>query len=522
MAYFLDWNCNTFQAVLGQWNRVEQRAALAAVGISSTVFALLGSFGLCSALGLHYGPMHSLIFCLLVGLSIDDMFVLVHTWQNQPQQPGVPLPERVGRTMRDAGVGITVTSATNIIVFLIGGTTVLPSLRSYSIFTGVGIVFTFFLQLTFFLAWFTIDQRRIESQRDGMCCWKRHPHHQPTNKPGLLKKVAAVVASFLRHKVVKAVILVASFALAGLCSWGVTQIAVELDYTAFLPSDSALFQWFQWDAELFPQEGEEGRVYMSGGLAHRLADIEALLQEFENKPEYIKSIDGWYPGFKEYVNKHFRPDHPLPTHPVEEEEFNKLLTQFLFSPSGSRYQPNFQFSSPLVCGQPAPPILVSSLGFVHPKLTGGPGASHLAAMRWVKDRVAKVPGEAFPMALAYSRWEVDEVVVEELLRNLLLALAMVTLVTLLLLADIRSCIFVLASVLLTIVDTVGLMYFWGLTINITGGTNLVISIGLCVDYSAHIAHTFLTQTGSRDERMVRCSIAVRQYGPKIKIFCLKS
>merc|ERR1711962_323709 len=209
-----------------------------------------------------------------------------------------------------------------------------------------------------------------------------------------------------------------------------------------------LFQWFQWDAELFPQEGEEGRVYMSGGLAHRLAEIDALLQEFENKPEYIKSVDGWYPGFKEYVNKHFRPDHPLPAHPVEEEEFNKLLTQFLFSPSGSRYQPNFQFSSPLVCGQPAPPILVSSLGFVHPKLTGGPGASHLAAMRWVKDRVAKVPDEAFPMALAYSRWEVDEVVVEELLRNLLLALAMVTLVPLLLLADIRSCIFVLAILLL--------------------------------------------------------------------------
>ena len=110
------------------------------------------------------------------------------------------------------------------------------------------------------------------------------------------------------------------------------------------------------------------------------------------------------------------------------------------------------------------------------------------------------------MAQAYSRWEVDEVVVEELLRNLLLALAMVTLATLLLLADIRSCIFVLTTVLLTIVDTVGLMYFWGLTINITGGTNLVISVGLCVDYSAHVAHTFLTQTGGGNDRMVRYNI----------------
>ena len=488
---------------MGRWNRVEQRAALAAVGISSTVLALLGSFGLCSALGLHYGPMHSLIFCLLVGLSIDDMFVLVHTWQNQPSLPDVSLPERVGRTMREAGVGITVTSATNIIVFLIGGTTVLPSLRSYSLFTGVGIVFTFFLQLTFFLACFTIDQRRIESRRDGMCCWKRHHNHQPSDKPGLLKKAASILAAFLSQKAVKASIVVFSFSLVGVCSWGVTQIPVELDYTAFLPSDSALFKWFQWDAELFPREGEEGRVYMAGSLHHRLTDIDSLLEEFENKPEYIKSVDGWYPGFKEYVNKHFLQDRPLPSHRIEEEEFSQLLTQYLFSPSGSRYQPNFQFSSDLVCGQPAPPILVSSLGFVHPKLTGGPGAAHLAAMQWVKEMVAKIPGDAFPMAQAYSRWEVDEVVVEELLRNLLLALAMVTLVTLLLLADIRSCIFVLTTVLLTIVDTVGLMYFWGLTINITGGTNLVISVGLCVDYSAHVAHTFLTQTGIGNDRMVR-------------------
>ena len=294
-----------------------------------------------------------------------------------------------------------------------------------------------------------------------------------------------------------------SFSLVGVCSWGVTQIPVELDYTAFLPSDSDLFKWFQWDAELFPREGEEGRVYMAGSLHHRLTDIDSLLEEFENKAEYIKSVDGWYPGFKEYVNKHFLQDRPLPSHRIEEEEFSQLLTQYLFSPSGSRYQPNFQFSSDLVCGQPAPPILVSSLGFVHPKLTGGPGAAHLAAMQWVKEMVAKIPGDAFPMAQAYSRWEVDEVVVEELLRNLLLALAMVTLVTLLLLADIRSCIFVLTTVLLTIVDTVGLMYFWGLTINITGGTNLVISVGLCVDYSAHVAHTFLTQTGIGNDRMVR-------------------
>ena len=42
---------------------------------------------------------------------------------------------------------------------------ILPSLKSYSIFTAVGILFTYILQATFFVAWLSIDQRRIEARR---------------------------------------------------------------------------------------------------------------------------------------------------------------------------------------------------------------------------------------------------------------------------------------------------------------------------------------------------------------------
>ena len=56
----------------------------------------------------------------------------------------------------------------------------------------------------------------------------------------------------------------------------------------------------------------------------------------------------------------------------------------------------------------------------------------------------------------------DEVLVSELARNLLLALAMVSLTSLVLLADLRATVLVLASVILTLVDVVGLMYYWGI------------------------------------------------------------
>ena len=41
------------------------------------------------------------------------------------------------------------------------------------------------------------------------------------------------------------------------------------------------------------------------------------------------------------------------------------------------------------------------------------------------------------------------------------------------------------------------MYFMGLTINVITCNTLVISIGLCVDFSAHIAHGFISRSGTR-------------------------
>lgn len=44
------------------------------------------------------------------------------------------------------------------------------------------------------------------------------------------------------------------------------------------------------------------------------------------------------------------------------------------------------------------------------------------------------------------------------------------------------------------------MYHWDLTINAVTTVMIVMSIGLSVDYSAHIAHMFMVQKGSRVER----------------------
>lgn len=82
--------------------------------------------GLCSLIGVSYGPVHTSLPFLLMGLGIDDMFVIMACWEElTKEQKKLPVSERIGLMLKHAGVSITVTSVTDILAFIIGASTVI-------------------------------------------------------------------------------------------------------------------------------------------------------------------------------------------------------------------------------------------------------------------------------------------------------------------------------------------------------------------------------------------------------------
>ena len=59
-------------------------------------------------------------------------------------------------------------------------------------------------------------------------------------------------------------------------------------------------------------------------------------------------------------------------------------------------------------------------------------------------------------------------------------------------ADITATLTVAFCVMITDIFLAGLIYFWDLTLNPMVMLNIVISIGTSVDFSAHIAYSYLT------------------------------
>merc|ERR1712241_1491920 len=127
-------------------------------------------------------------------------------------------------------------------------------------------------------------------------------------------------------------------------------------------------------------------------------------------------------------------------------------------------------------------------------------------------RKANFSSKAFPMCKGYASWETDEVISEELYRNVLLAITCVFITTWILLFNFSASLQVLGCVILTLINVGGFIHFWGLTIDTVSCTNIVISIGLCVDYSVHVAHAFLANSGTRDERV---KLALTEIGPAV-------
>ena len=101
-------------------------------------------------------------------------------------------------------------------------------------------------------------------------------------------------------------------------------------------------------------------------------------------------------------------------------------------------------------------------------------------------------------------------ITKELFRNLGIAMACVFVTTLL--ADFFGAIIVLFTVAITLVDLCGYMHSWGLTIDVVSAVNVIIAICLCVDYSVHICHAFLTVSGTRKER---AAAAMVDMGPAV-------
>lgn len=495
------------QFALSRNNWLEVRLTLGSVGLLVVGLAYATSVGWCSIFGISFGPIHSSLPFLLMGLGIDDMFVMNACWNNLPEAAAQKsLPVKIGLMLKHAGVSIVITSFTDIVALLIGAITILPSLKSFCIYAATGVFFIFCYSVTFYVAVLSLDIRRIQDNRNGILfCYK----HKKEIKTSTGKTVFQnLMDKFYKNCVFtipgKAIVILFTFIITGFSVQAIFNLEQRFDPKWFIPEDTYFKQFINTHDYYYPEEGSQAMVFL--GEMNYTKEFVKLYDMTQNlrKETYIYDISCWVEHFHQYVLQNYNKDLIKNGSSVSDDEFNRHLSRFLYSPIGGRFQANFKFSEQFACGDPATHIQASTMLFKLARFSG-PDV-YLPAMNHVRNVVKSTnitsgDGYRSVWSKVFANWVTDEIIAVEVERNIELALLCVMVCTVILITNLQMCLWIFVCVLLTIVNVLGCMQRWGMTVDIVCCIGLELATGLCVDYAAHVGHTFLTLTeGTNSER----------------------
>ena len=152
---------------MGSWSPIHFRSATAGIALLCVGLSYGSSAGLAYLVGGKSGGIHNLLPFMLIGIGVDDMFVISSAIDQT--NPRDSVEDRMKEGMIHAGASITITSFTNAIAFFLGCTSSLEALSSFCFFCGLGVMMLFFASITVFSAFMVWDIRR-QANRKGDCC----------------------------------------------------------------------------------------------------------------------------------------------------------------------------------------------------------------------------------------------------------------------------------------------------------------------------------------------------------------
>merc|ERR1712027_196692 len=117
---------------LYRWtDRVRSQAGLGLGGVLLVALNVGAGLGMASILGISFNAASTQIVPFLaLGLGVDSMFLLIHTYALQTQMD-IPYQDQVGEVLRKAGVSVVTTALCNGAAFLAAALIPIPALRSF-------------------------------------------------------------------------------------------------------------------------------------------------------------------------------------------------------------------------------------------------------------------------------------------------------------------------------------------------------------------------------------------------------
>ncbi|XP_039275354.1 NPC intracellular cholesterol transporter 1 isoform X4 [Nilaparvata lugens] len=513
---------------------------------------------------------------LVLAVGVDNVFILVQSHQREPRMENESHERHIARVLGQIGPSMLLTSASECCCFFIGSLSDMPAVRAFALYAGVALLLDFIFQITCFVSILTLDTlRQAENKLDVLCCLQASSKIKPERGDGFLYKLfKSVYVPTLMNKKVRACVVVAFFGWLCVSVAALPHIEIGLDQELALSRESFVNKYFKFlnkflsigppvyfviteglnlsdyrvqnlicggqycnpdslTAQLYiasksPQQTFIGRP-PSSWLDDYIdwASIDSCCMEFDSNRTFCPSLrsadNDCLPCNKTYLSGNMqRPD---------DRTFSSYISYFLQdNPSEECTKGGHAAYSQAVNYMKENDITkVGANYFMSFHTILKSSAEYYGSMRKAREISKQLTDmintniksfgynstiEVFPYSIFYVFYEQYLTMWEDTIRSIGISLLSVFLVTLLLMGiDLWSSAIVLITISMIVIDIGGLMYFWNISLNAVSLVNLVMAVGISVEFCSHIIHSFAMSV--KENRIKRVSEALVKMGSSV-------
>lgn len=553
---------------------IDSKITLGLGGVLIVVVSVVCSVGLFGYIGVPATLIIvEVIPFLVLAVGVDNIFILVQTHQRTPRNPGESSAEHIGRVLGQVGPSMLLTSISETFCFLLGGLSDMPAVKAFALYAGMALFIDFVFQITCFVSLLSLDTARQSENRYDICCFVRGSKKDVVPNNGALYKLfEAVYVPMLLNKWVRPAVMVVFF--GWLCSSLaiIPHIDVGLDQEQSVPADSPVQKYFSY-LKNYLSVGPPVYFVVTEGLDYSDYDTQnmicsglycnpdsLLLQLYSasktpSRTYIARPSASWIDDYMSWLDikgccyeskangsfcPHTKPARCKPcgteldvkTRRPSKQTFGKYVSFFLED------NPD---ESCAVGGHGAYGQAVKVLPGVNNTAKVGPSSfmtyhsilksskdyySAIEAARELASNITtmingrlKASGsnktvEVFPYSVFYVFYEQYLTMWPDTLGTLGLSVAAIFVVTFLLMGlDICSALVVIITIVMIVTNLLGLMYWWNISLNAVSRVNLVMAVGISVEFCSHLVHTFAVSVES--SRVKRSADALTKMGSSI-------
>jgi Niemann-Pick C1 protein len=449
---------------------------------------------------------------VLFGVGLDDAFIICGGYDRT--DPTKESEDRIHATIKDIGISITISTITSTLAFGIGCISSIPVIYWLCLYAFPTILLVYFYQVTFFIAWIVLDDRRIK-QKHRDCCWcisvgetaavseqedQGEARRDPKDQTSVTERFMLKYAEHLLRPWVKVTVVLAFTALLCAGAISASKLTQSFSFTEVLPDGSYLTDFFDALDDYTDRSSISPQVYFRN-VDQSDKNIQEQMESYIN--DLVFMVDAileppgffWLRDFKVFVNNS---DDSL-----AQLDFYDQVQAFLTDPVYSDlYRDDIVTDRDGTITASRCRIDMDNIDLEEIKQQ----IDALEAQRKVTKAQPINQGQKdwafFTFDGIYNIWEFYAVSVDELIITTVTGVAAVTGVAFLLIPHLTAALFVLPLISMMYIDVLGVLQWAGKHVNPVSYIAMVMSIGLLVDYAMHVLLRYHESPGSRKEKTV--------------------